>query len=49
MQAGGAGSNKSRGSRTKAVLPARIKGKDTAGQAFDEVAHTLDVATTGSV
>jgi hypothetical protein len=47
MQAGGAGSNKRSGSRTKAVLPVRIKGKDTAGQAFDEMAHTLDVTTTG--
>ena len=47
MQAGGTGSNKRRGSRTKAVLPVRIKGKDAAGQAFDEMAHTLDVTTTG--
>ena len=46
MQAGG-GSNKRGGSGTKAVLSARIKGKDTAGQAFDEMAHTLDVTTTG--
>jgi hypothetical protein len=29
------------------VLPVRIKGKDAAGQAFDEMAHTLDVTTTG--
>ena len=47
MQAGGAGSNQRRGSRTKAVLPVRIKGKDATGQAFDEMAHTLDVTTTG--
>ena len=47
MQAGGAGSNKRRGSRTKSILAVRIKGKDTAGQAFDEMAHTLDVTTTG--
>jgi hypothetical protein len=47
MQAGGAGANQRRGSRTKAVLPVRIKGKDAAGQAFDEMAHTLDVTTTG--
>ena len=47
MQADGTGSNKRRGSRTKAVLPVRIKGKDAAGQAFDEMAHTLDVTTTG--
>ena len=47
MQAGGAGANQRRGSRTKAVLPVRIKGKDAAGQAFEEMAHTLDVTTTG--
>lgn len=47
MQAGGPGSNKRRGNRTKAVLPVRIKGKDAAGQAFDEMVHTLDVTTTG--
>ena len=47
MQAGSAGANQRRGSRTKAVLPVRIKGKDAAGQAFDEMAHTLDVTTTG--
>jgi hypothetical protein len=47
MQAGVAGPNQRRGSRTKAVLPVRVKGKDAAGQAFDEMAHTLDVTTTG--
>ena len=39
--------NKRRGSRTKAVLPVRIKGKDSAGQTFDELAHTLDVNSSG--
>ena len=38
---------KRRGPRTKAVLPVRIKGKDTAGRSFDELAHTLDVTATG--
>ena len=47
MQVGGAAANKRRGSRTKAVLPVRIKGKDAAGEAFEEMAHTLDVTTTG--
>ena len=47
MQAGGPETNQRRGSRTKAVLPVRIKGKDAAGQAFEEMAHTLDVTTTG--
>jgi hypothetical protein len=32
----------------KAVLPVRIKGKDSAGKAFDELAHTLDVTATGA-
>lgn len=36
-----------RGPRTKAVLPVRIKGKDSAGKSFDELAHTLDVTATG--
>jgi len=41
------GSNKRRGTRTKAVLPVRIKGKDSAGESFEELAHTLDVTATG--
>ena len=40
-------SNKRRGSRTKAVLPVRIKGKDSTGKVFEDLAHTLDVTTTG--
>lgn len=47
MQTGGEAGNKRHGSRTKAVLPVRIKGKDATGEAFDEMAHTLDVTTTG--
>lgn len=39
--------NKRRGSRTKAVLPVKIKGKDSSGKAFEELAHTLDVTPTG--
>ena len=35
--------NQRRAVRTKAVLPVRVKGKDTAGKAFDELVHTLDV------
>ena len=38
---------KRHGSRTKAVLPVRIKGKDSAGKAFDELVHTLDVTAAG--
>lgn len=37
-----------RGTRTKAVLPVRIKGKDSSGKAFEELAHTLDVTTQGA-
>jgi len=40
-------SNKRRGTRTKAVLPVRIKGKDSSGKPFEELAHTLDVNTSG--
>jgi len=40
-------SNKRRGSRTKAVLPVRIKGKDRTGKAFEELVHTLDVTASG--
>jgi len=36
-----------RGSRTKAVLPIRIKGTDSEGRAFEELAHTLDVTASG--
>lgn len=36
-----------RGQRTKAVLPVRIKGKDSSGTAFEELAHTLDVNASG--
>src|SRR5579864_311654 len=36
-----------RGNRTKAVLPVRVKGIDSAGKAFDELVHTLDVTPDG--
>jgi len=39
--------NTRRGSRTKAVLPVRIKGTDSSGKAFEELAHTLDVTLSG--
>jgi hypothetical protein len=34
--------------RTRAVLPVRVKGKDVAGTAFDELVHTLDVTAEGA-
>jgi len=46
MTSGSVG-NKRRRNRTKAVLPARIKGTDSSGTAFDELAHTLDVTGAG--
>jgi hypothetical protein len=36
-----------RGARTKAVLPVRAKGKDSAGKPFDDLVHTLDVTPDG--
>jgi len=36
-----------RGKRTKAVLPVRVKGIDSTGNAFEELAHTLDVTPGG--
>ena len=35
------------GNRTKAVLPVRVKGKDSSGKTFEELAHTLDVTLSG--
>lgn len=37
-----------RGSRTKAVLPVKIKGKNAAGKPFEELVHTLDVTAVGA-
>jgi hypothetical protein len=39
--------NQRRGDRKKAVLPVRVKGKDAAGNAFEELAITLDVTPDG--
>ncbi len=33
--------------RTRAVLPVRLRGKDSSGKVFDDLAHTLDVTATG--
>lgn len=43
----GSEENQRRGNRAKAVLPVRVKGKDIAGKAFEELAHTLDVNANG--
>lgn len=47
MQAGSAGIDKRQGERKKAVLPVRIKGVDSDGKGFEDLAHTLDVTATG--
>ena len=39
--------NQRSASRTKAVLPVRIKGKDASGVQFEELAHTLDATPGG--
>ena len=39
--------NHRRGNRTKAVLPVRVKGKDSSGKPFEELAITLDVTMSG--
>ena len=48
MPSGSVQMSQRRGNRMKAVLPVRIKGRDSAGKAFDELAHTLDVTATGA-
>jgi hypothetical protein len=47
MRSSSAASNQRRGNRTKAVLPVRVKGTDSTGAVFEEIAHTLDVTPTG--
>jgi len=39
--------NQRRGNRTKAVLPVRVKGKDSSGKPFEALVHTLDVTSSG--
>jgi len=47
MQPTSVDTNQRRGNRTKAVLPVRVKGKDSSGNAFEELVHTLDVTVSG--
>jgi hypothetical protein len=47
MQSSSVNGHQRGGSRTKAVLPVRIKGKDSSGAPFEELAHTLDVTRVG--
>ena len=48
MPSGSATVCQRRAIRQKAVLPVRVKGKDSDGIAFDELAHTLDVTPGGA-
>jgi hypothetical protein len=47
MSAVSVDTNQRRGNRTKAVIPVRVKGKDSAGKTFEDLVHTLDVTPTG--
>jgi hypothetical protein len=47
MPSGSVDKNQRRGKRTKAVLPVRVKGKDSAGKEFEDLVHTLDVTLSG--
>ena len=47
MKSSSEAANQRRGNRAKAVLPVRVKGKDSSGNAFEELVHTLDVTTNG--
>ena len=40
-------SNHRRGNRVKAVLPVRVKGRDSSGSVFEDLVHTLDVTPSG--
>ena len=47
MGSGSPEGNQRRGNRTKAVLPVRVKGKDSTGKTFEDMVHTLDVTPAG--
>jgi hypothetical protein len=47
MPSGSGDANQRRRNRTKAVLPVRVKGKDSDGKPFEELVHTLDVTGDG--
>jgi hypothetical protein len=46
VQKAGVGKQRN-GDRSKAVLPVRISGSDSSGNAYSELVHTLDVSRTG--
>jgi len=47
MSAVSVDTNQRRGNRTKAVIPVRVKGKDSTGKTFEDLVHTLDVTPDG--
>ena len=48
MSVGSADTKQRRGDRTKAVLPVRVKGRDSSGRPFEDLVHTLDVTAQGA-
>lgn len=48
MQAANVKTNRRRQDRIQAVLPVRVRGTDASGQAFEILAHTLDLTATGA-
>jgi hypothetical protein len=48
MSVGSTDTKQRRGDRTKAVLPVRVKGRDSAGRPFEDLVHTLDVTAQGA-
>lgn len=47
MSAASVDTDQRRGNRTKAVIPVRVKGKDSSGKTFEDLVHTLDVTPNG--
>ena len=48
MSVGSTDTKQRRGDRTKAVLPVRVKGRDSSGRPFEDLVHTLDVTAQGA-
>lgn len=48
MQESGLKTDRRRQERLPAVLPVRVRGTDAAGVSFEELAHTLDVTSSGA-
>jgi len=48
MQALSGKTNRRRQDRIPAVLPVRVRGADSSGRSFEELAHTLDLTAAGA-